>query len=303
MEITHSTRHIRGHGYAAVARNKGLYFIHYALMPETLTLVETSEKLRTADIHLHISIENIKGRIIYQHRRKIPFKTSLERLKQISDRKVVFRDFAPIIEGEFKVNLTFINDSTREFFSYQQNVLVKTGKESLSMIAGYQVKAVPANLYLPFSSEGDLVLTDPRSGFSQKDSIEGLVFSSETPTIQLRQITGKTSGSPVIPVETVIHRPDSQRQDSQRPDSQRQTVYKFRKPVSGIKDGTYHLTVKTPGGGIIERKIHIFPFYITVTHPFVMERPQPENMYSNYIFIRGQQYLNNGQADRAVSVF
>ncbi|MCP5053752.1 MAG: GWxTD domain-containing protein, partial [bacterium] len=291
VEVTHSTRAVRGFGYVATTRNKGLDFIHYALMPDIMNLVQTSKDLYTADIHLHISIEDKKGNIIYQHRRTIPFKATPVKRREIRERKIVFRDFAPIIEGEFNIILTFINNTTQEFFTHQQPVTIKGGSNTLSAISGYQLKEITQRHYLPFAVENVLLLTDPRSSFSQKDTIEGIVLSTQAPRVYMQSTRANAAK---IPIETLTHR---------------RNIYKFRKPLTGVKDATYQLIIKAGNTGkardtqTISRKIHVLPFYMEITHPFVMERPEPETARTNYIFIRARQYLNSGKPDRAIDTF
>jgi GWxTD domain-containing protein len=285
VEVTHSTRDIRGYGYVAVARNKGMNFVHYALMPDRLNLKQMSKDLYRADIHLHINIETLNGAILYQHRRIVPFKADPVKRERIRNRRVVFRDFAPVIEGTYNVVLTFINDTTKEFFTYKREITVSDDPGSLAAVVGYQLKEIRAVNYIPFAADNYLVLTDPRSNFSQKDALEGIALTSQTPQVYLES---KMDKNIKVPIETLTHR---------------ENVHKFRKPLAEVKDGTYMLTVKTPDGQTLTRKIHVLPYYIGVTRPFVMERPQPGGARFNYFFVLGQQYMNIGNIKRAAAVF
>jgi GWxTD domain-containing protein len=290
VQVSHSTRAVRGFGYITIAKNKGMNFVHYAVMPEHLTMAQTSKDLYSADIHLHINIETPKGGIIYQHQRKIPFSGNIARYNRIKKRKVVFRDFAPIIEGEFNVAVTYINNTTKEFFTIDKKVRVNSPPiigDFFQAAAGYGLKEIKTGNYMPFAVDGYLVLTDPRSNFSQKDAVEGVVLTSKPPEIFLEKSNDKTIR---IVIEPLMHTPG---------------IYKFRKPLSEVKDGNYWLTVKKKDSNepVIRRKIHVLPFYISITRPLAMEKPESSRALSNYLFVRAQQYMNTGRTDRAIKDF
>jgi GWxTD domain-containing protein len=285
VEVSHSTRAIRGFGTITVTRNKGLNFVHYALMPDILNLKQVSQHLYNADIHLHINIETLNGTIIYQNLRTIDFKADQKKRAKLKNRKIVFRDFAPIIEGTYNVVITYINNSTKEFFNHNQQVTVSNDPKSLAAVVGYQIKEIQSDNFIPFAADNYLVLTDPRSNFSQKDAVAGLVYSSQMPQVYLQKTQ---TGSQPIAIDTLSHE---------------KNVHKFHKPLSEVKDGTYLLTVKLATGERFTRKIYVLPFYIEITRPFVMEKPEPRNARYNYLFVRAQQYLHVKKTDLAIADF
>lgn len=283
VEVSHSTRAVRGFGYVAVGRHRGMNFIHYALMPDHLTMMQTSKDVYSANVQLHINIETRGGGIIFQRRREIPFKGDKARAATVKKRKVVFRDFVPVIEGEYNVVLTFINDTTKEFFSHTRNVRVSGGdeKNAFRAVAGYQLKEFGGNHFMPFALGGYLVLTDPRGNFSQKDALQGVVLGKEKPLVQLE----KSNDEKVkLTLDTLMHTPG---------------IHKFRRPLSDVKDGTYRLTIN----GEPLRNIHILPFYIEITRPLVIERPENASAWNNYLFVRAQQYMAAGKTEKALADF
>lgn len=292
VEVTHSTRAIRGFGYAAVVRNKGMNFVHYALMPDQLTMVQTSKDVYSADVQLHINIETGSGTIIFQRRRDIPFKGDKVRAAAVLKRKVVCRDFVPIIEGEYTIALTFINDTTKEFFSYTQKVHVTDAADGsgVQAVAGYQIKEINTNnsnntnhtnYFMPFAIGPYLVLTDPRGHFSQKDTVQGVVLANGQPLVQLEK-AGDEEVKITLP--TKMHVPG---------------IHRFLKTLNEIKDGTYQLTVN----GHVMRTIHILPFYIEITRPLVIEHPENAAAWNNYLFVRAQQYMAVGETEKALADF
>lgn len=287
VQVSHSTSEIPGYGHIMITRNRGISFLHYAIMPQTLTLKPISSNQYSADIHLLLSIDQINGTPIYQDRRTVQLKTNLKEKQNIETQKIVFRDFVPLIHGQFDVSITFINSNTQEFFTFKEQVTV--GENYPTLLVGYQVKTVDQRLFMPFSYGQDLILTDPRSTFSQKEALEGIVTSTQPPEIFL-----ENNQSPAIPIQA-NHVTDD--------------LYRFHHPLSAVKDGKYRLVIRSPRKNqdepplTLERMIHILPYYIQVTRPYAMEKPGPASAIDDYRFILGQQSLNAQNDQQALAYF
>jgi GWxTD domain-containing protein len=290
VEVSHSTNVIRGFGYITITRTRGIPFVHYALMPDFLRLKQPSKDLYTAEISLNISIEDLKGNIIYQNQKQIDLKLDPQRKKKIDDQRVVFRDFAPIIEGKHEVLITFINKTTREFFTYKKRVTVAAGKNqpAISGVVGFQLKETNTNNYIPFAADNYLVSTDPRFTFSQKDTLEGIVLGSGFPEIYLQRIDDAGVKVKIEPLQ-----------------GQQDHIYKFRLPLTGVKDGNYRLIAGIGDSEPVTlvEQIHVLPFYIDVKKPFAIEKAEPGTARNNYIFVQAQQHLNSGKFNRAIAYF
>lgn len=290
VQVTHSTRAIRGFGYIAVIRNKGIPFVHYALMPDVLHLKQPTRGLFTAEVSLNISIEDLQGNIVYQNQKQIDLKLDPEKKKRVDSQRIVFRDFAPIVEGEYEILITFINNATQEFFSHKKRVIV-TGEKSetaISGIAGFQLKEINTNNFIPFAADKYLVATDPRFTLSQKDSLEGIVWAGGAVELILERINNTGMNVKIEPLPVP--------QDN---------IYKFRLPLTGVKDGNYRLIARIGEGKVVTlvEKIHVLPFYIDVKRPFAIEKPQPGTSLYDYFFVQAQQCFNANKVDRAIAFF
>ncbi len=283
VQVTHTTNAIRGHGYVAVSRNKGVTFVNYSLMPDVLKMKHASKDLYTADIDIHINIEDENGKLIYQNQRRIDLKVDPVKKRNIDKRKIVFMNFAPIIEGNFNVTIMFSNKTTQEFFTYKKKISVN--RKKFSGLVGFKLKPIDTGNYMPFAADNYLVLTDPRSTFNQKEALEGIVQASEPPEIYLENLDNKNHK---VKINALIKVGD---------------LYKFRLPLSEVKDDNYRLFIKTPGGQTVTRKIHVLPFYIDINRPVTITKPEPGTTFNNYIFVQAQQYLNAGKVDRAIVYF
>jgi len=292
VEVTHSTDDVRGYGYLAVTRDKNMMFLNYAMMPETLNMKFAAQNVYAADIVVDINIEDETGKLIYQNERKVELKVNPEKKLEIDKRKIVFMNFAPIIEGDFNVTVMLINKSTEEFFTYKEKISISADKPQAAV--GFMLKPMAAKNFMPFAADDLLVIVDPRCTFTQKENLEGIVCASQPPEIFLENVTNKAQR---IKIEPLVKVGD---------------LYKFSKPLADVKDDNYRLilTVTSPGSATAQdypaaRKIHVLPFYMTMERPVTMAKPEPLSAANNnnYLFIQGQQYLNAGNADRAIDVF
>lgn len=290
VEVSHSTNAIRGFGYITVTRSRGISFVHYALMPDVLRLKQSSKDLYTAEISLNISIEDLHGNILYQNQKQIDLKLDPQKKKKIDEQRVVFRDFAPIIEGEHEILTTFINKTTREFFTHKERVTVaaEENQPALSGVVGFKLNETNTNNYIPFAADNYLVSTDPRFIFSQKDTLTGIVSGGGTPVIYLERINDTSVKVKIEPLP-----------------GQQDHIYKFRLPLTGVKDGNYRLIAGIGDSQAVTlvEKIHILPFYIDVSKPFAIEKAEAGTARNNYIFVQAQQYLNQGNVDSAIAYF
>ncbi len=291
VQVDQSTNIIRGYGYISVTRIKGIPFIHYALLPDTLHFKQTAPTLYEADVLLLLSIETTTGSIVFQDSKPVHLEVDIKKKQRIADQRIVFRHFTPIIDGEFKVTLTYMNKTTDEFFTYEQSISISPS--NITAIIGFQQKEDPSGNYMPFTADQIRISTDPRFLFNQKDTLEGIIQAGTPPIVQLEKNDDK---SIIYPVEIVPFPTPALNSNDQ--------YYILKKTLSGIKDGNYSLLIKNPTTGqIISTPIHLLPFYIDIKRPFGMEHPEPPTAILNYSFIRGQQYLALGKTDEAIRCF
>jgi GWxTD domain-containing protein len=282
VEVSHTTNEIRGYGYFALMRKKGVTFLNYAVMPEKLNLKHSSENEYTAEIEILITAEDQSGKDIFQDSKKINLKIDTQRKQQIDKRRIAFLNLIPLIDGDFNITVAYMNKTTEEFFTYNERV--KVSKDEPAAALGFQLKPAETPNFIPFAADKFLVLIDPRFTFNQKDALEGIVWGPGEPTVFLESITGenKITVGPIVADEG---------------------HYRFRLPLAEIKDDNYMLIIRTPGGGEYSRKIHVLPFYIDLERPVTMAKPEPAGAINNYVFIEAQQFMNAGDPNQAVLYF
>ncbi len=247
-----------------------------------LQFATAGQEPERAQISLSMRIEDLEGKTIHQQERPLDLKFDEKQKKvMLEEKKLVFRDFAPIIEGEFNVNLTFINKTTDEFFARKIRLSVPAG--TVPVMAGYKVKEAGSDHFLPFRSGAFKVSLDPRSLFTAEDSIEGLVSSGTRPEVSL---ISRDDAQSVVPFDSV---------------DKVEEGFVFRKPLRDVRPGNYDLRVRVDGREVSSQVVSVLSF--KVEKPLDFDRSEAAASSVNYGYIVAQEYLNHGDLEKALENF
>ena len=281
VDVTYSFKEIGGYGQISISENRGYKFLNFAIMPDVIRTKKLADNLHTAKLQMTLRIADLDGRTIYQKERKIEFRlTDLEQ-KNIEDNKAVFRDFVPIIEGNFSISIVFLNKTTEEFFSHEEKISITD--QTVPVFVGYEVKEISSDNYVPFSTDRHKMFSDPRLGFNKTDSIVGIVLSEKKPDVQLIRFDDKSD---------VVEITDIERQGN---------YFVFKHLMANLRSSHYHLIVKSENAEIYKKIIGVLP--LIVEKPRWFEWSDPPSSGNSYIFELAQQYLNIGDMETAIEYF
>jgi len=281
VDVAHSIKEIGGKGNISLSESRGFKFLNYSIMPDVIHTVKSDDNSHTAKIISTLKIEDLEEKTIHQQEREINLRIDETKKAMLDERKFVFRDFAPIVEGEFNVNITFSNKTSEEIFVYKEKVNITDN--TLPVLVGYKVEEIYSDKFYPFSTENHKVLSDPRSIFDIRDSLEGIVFTEQKPEIYLTNIEDENDS---IEIRDIL---------------KQRNLFIFRQSLGDIKAGNYYLSIKNKTGGNYNKIISVIPF--NVEKPIEYERIEPTSSEFNYIFAMARQYLNTGNVDMALEYF
>jgi len=281
VDVTYSTKEIGGKGNISITENRGFKFLNYSIMPNVIHTIKAAGNLNTAKISINLRIEDSEAKIVYQQERKIDLKIDNAKKKEFEKRKLVFRYFVPIVEGEFNVSIIFSNKTTEEFFIYREKINITD--ETVPVLVGFKVGKINSDTFIPFSTENYKILSDPRSIFNKDDSLEGIILTSKKPEIL---ITGIEEENNPIEIKNILRQGN---------------IFLFRQSLNDIKTGNYYLTVKSENVEIYHKIISIMPFY--VKKPIYFERTEQASSKFNFLFVMAQESLNKGDVDKALEYF
>jgi len=280
-EVSYSTKQIAGKAAVFLTEYQGVKYLNYSLMPDKISTAWTKEGEESAHLVFHLRIEDRAGKTIYQQEKEIRLRLDKPKVEAILKRKLIFNDFAPLIEGEFRVSLTYSNKTSEEFFVEEQDIVVD--ERSLPFVVGYQVKEKDSDALIPFCLGQYKILLDPRSIFSPKDSLEGLILTDDLLEIFL---SDRDKEGPLIKIQALSKQGDA---------------IMFRQPLAGIQPGNYDLLVRKNGEEVFRRALSVLSF--EVDKPLEFERTEPLSFLTQLPFVLGQEYLNAGRVEKALESF
>ncbi len=282
VDVSYSTKPVGGKGCLAVSADHGLKFLSYALLPAAIDTSDIADHLHSASISLNLRIEDLSGKTIFQQEKKLDLKID-DRQKQamLEDGQLVFKDFAPVIDGEFNVIATYTNRTMNEFFVYSEKIRIS--EKTLPVILGYGIQSLDSESFIPFSAGRQKVLVDPRSIFGPGDVLTGIVCSAVRPAIRLANLDD---------AKKVFDMDDIAAQEGR---------FLFRLPLKALASGNYTLTVKAGAAETFSQTVSILPYEVKKPQDFEWSDP-PGSEY-NYFFLLGQQFLNGGDAESALRQF
>jgi len=282
VDVIYSSKEIGGKGLISISENKGFKFLNYSIMPDDIDIRKIADNLYTANITINLRIEDLEGRTIHQQERNINLEFDDVKEKAMAEeRKLAFKDFAPIVEGEYNVSIIFSNKTKEGYFVHKERISLND--DTVPVLVGFKIEELESDNFIPFSTEGYKVLADPRLIFNKNESLEGLIFSEYKPTIHLTSVVDTNNS---FEIKDIV---------------KQENLFVFRQPLMDIKSDYYFLCIKNEKGEIYKKIISVIPFH--VGKPLDFERSEVFASRFNYIFVMAQEYLNKGEFDTAIEYF
>ena len=153
----------------------GIYFVHYAIEPERLSINQYQDKFYTT-LKLNGTVSTIEGKTVYQFDKTIPLEFEEEQMKQISSRPLSIRDMFPLVPGKFRLSVLVKNEISKEFTSLERTLLIPGEEDRIqmtSLLLGYRMnRNIPANNRLrPFQAGSYQMYFQANRVFLRKDDI------------------------------------------------------------------------------------------------------------------------------------
>ncbi len=275
VRVSDSSRRVLGWGDIAAAEQDGLWFVSWAMLPDAIEFRKKSEQSYLAEIAVYLTVEDAAGRAVYRAENSIRLDVTAERRREIGEKRIVFRDFCPVVPGRYRVQATLINRDNGDFFSVGRDL--EAGPGAPGLMAGFR-QAPAQGRFLPFASGGRVLLSDPRFLFRRDDRLVVLVSGAAAPTAVLLDEADRE----VLALSA---------QDAGGP--------WFAGDLSAVADGNYSLVARDQGREVARRAVHVLPGYMELKRPFSHERSDDGGARSSYQAILAEQLLNLGRPAEA----
>ena len=143
VEVEYSTNYIGSDTSVKVIKDtSGIYFVHYAIEPERLSVSSYEDKYYTT-LKVNGTVSNLEDQIIYQFGKDFAFNFDEEKMRSVSRQPLSVRDMFPLIPGQYKMSILLKNEASKEFTSIERTLSIPQEKDVLqmtSLILGYDVK-------------------------------------------------------------------------------------------------------------------------------------------------------------------
>lgn len=191
VEVEYSANYIDSDTLVKVVKDSsGLYFVHYAIEPERLSVSQYQNTFST-NLKLNGTVADSEGRIIYQFEKDISLSFDQEQMKNINARPLSIRNLFPLIPGEYKLSILVKNDVSKEFTSLERNLVIPQedgGLQMTSLLLGYATskKKAGEQRLRPFQIGDDQIYLQSNRVFLRQDNLV-VAFQIHGLTEELRE--------------------------------------------------------------------------------------------------------------------
>jgi GWxTD domain-containing protein len=128
VEVSYSVHYIGNHAEVKVLQDpSGLFFVNYAIVPETLSVDFFQDKYFT-NLRTSFRMTDPEGKTVFQSGRDVPLELRKDELKILEKSSFHLYDSLPMIPGDYTINLLLENMVTKEFTSFERTISVPEGK-------------------------------------------------------------------------------------------------------------------------------------------------------------------------------
>jgi len=276
----------------------GIYFVHYALEPKRLSVNNYQDKYTTT-LKLNGTVRTLDGKLVYQFEKPVAVTMDEAQMKLANSQPFDMHDLFPLIPGTYRISILVKNESSKEFCSFEQTIVVPGDSPVLQMtspILGYKTARADASKkrLKPFQIGSNQIYCQPTRIFTHNDTV-AVAFQVMGLTASQRQ-----SGQ----IRYVFTRNAATFREKSRAIGEYPEVPNFLEefPLADFIPAHYNLSVSVFADG---RELVTGTEEFDVTHQEVVPRPwyysklMPEGTDPLYSELIGTQLLNSGRPAEA----
>ncbi|UCC40130.1 MAG: GWxTD domain-containing protein [Candidatus Aminicenantes bacterium] len=176
IEVEYTANFINSETRMNVIQDKsGMFFIHYSIEPEKLSVLSYEEKYRI-NFELNGIITDFAGNMIFQFEKTFSLSFNEDQIKDIQKTSIMIQDMVPLITGDYKFSLLLKNTVSKEFSSFERNIYIPENLLSFQMsplLLGYQLRkgVSQKNVNKPFKIDDYQISCPSRNVFHPKEDL------------------------------------------------------------------------------------------------------------------------------------
>jgi GWxTD domain-containing protein len=176
VEVEYSANYFDSDALVKLVKDpSGIYFVHYAVEPKRLSVNEYEGKYSTT-LKLIGRVTTPEGTMIHQFEKPVALSLDESRMKMADVQPLNVQDMFPLIPGTYRLSILLKNESSKEFTSFEQTILVPGETAAVQMtspILGFRTApADPAKRRLkPFQVGATQIYCQPGRVFTRADKL------------------------------------------------------------------------------------------------------------------------------------
>lgn len=176
VEVEYSINYIDSDFLIQIRRDEsGVFFVHYLIEPERLSLGHY-EKMYYSHFILNGMVKDKEDNTIYQFEKEYSIELNEERIESMDQTPLQINDMFPLVPGEYKFSLLLKNTISKEFSSFEENLLIPevAGVPNMSeLLLCYGAKTMEDGLAFlrPFQFDNILLFSQPKNIFALLDNL------------------------------------------------------------------------------------------------------------------------------------
>jgi GWxTD domain-containing protein len=176
VDVEYSANYLASDSTIKLVRDPGgLYFVHYAVEPARLSVEKAGDKY-SAVLRINGSVTAPGGARIYQFDKTASLALTEAQVRDAGRLKFDFHDMFPLIAGTYKISVLIKNESSKEFTSLEDNLLVPGDAPGLlqmtaPILAYKTARAEDTTRLKPFRLGGTQLYVQPNRTFARGETL------------------------------------------------------------------------------------------------------------------------------------
>ncbi len=142
VEVEYSANYLDSDSLIKVFREaSGLYFVHYAIEPQRLSVNQYERKTYTT-LKVSGRVTTPSGRLVYQYDKTVSIDVPEAQMSELSRAPFNLHDVFPLIPGDYQLSVLVKNEVSKEFWSVEHSIRIPQSGQAVQMtqpLLGYKV--------------------------------------------------------------------------------------------------------------------------------------------------------------------
>ena len=304
IDVDYTANYIGSDSLTSVIRDpSGLFFVHYAIRPEKLSVLPHDGKFGV-NFEINGILKDPEGRVIFQYDKAFPLDFDRASIENVQKTGILLEDAVPLAPGTYTFSLLLKNTISREFASFEKSLVIPgsfpEGCAISPLLLGYRVKRLP---------EGPRQVEPFRSGEIQISCRPGWTFGTgETLAVFFQAYTMATDLRRMGRLDYVIERQGQEvlRSETLLADLPSMDIVR-EFPLRDLTPDSYKLRVTVRDGQGRDVVTAQTDFEVSslaeIPEPWAVAKVMPPADHPMYAYLVGGQLDKAGDLDGAAGLF